>query len=139
VLNSERESLVEHLCTRTSMWVLPPTYDSVAAYLSGFDAALEGGFLQGFREWLIVRADGCNNLGWSSIVAYVIFPDHDDPITFLRSSDANDEFARKELHRLYTDYRADLAKTGLRGIYYEYEKWLHKQSWYGDSSPDYLP
>ena len=138
VLESERESFVEHLCTRTSMWVFPGNYDSVAAYLSGFDAALDGGFLHGFREWLIVRADGCNNLGWPTIVAYVIFPDHDDPVAALHASESNDGFARKELHRLYTEYRADVRQHGLRGIFHEYEKWLHRQSWYDEGSPQYL-
>jgi hypothetical protein len=139
LLESERESLVEHLCVRTSMWVSPANYDSVTAYLSGFDAALEGGFLQGFREWLIVRANGCNNLGWPTIGVYVVFSDRDDPVATLHASESSDEFARKELFRLYTEYCSDLREHGLRGIYHKYEQWLHKQSWYNEHSPQYLP
>ena len=76
------------------MWVSPANFGSVAAFLTGFDVALEGGFLKGFREWLIVRADGCNNLVWPGIVAYVIYPHGEDPIATLHESESNDEFAQ---------------------------------------------
>jgi hypothetical protein len=121
------------------MIVNPPTYAMVAAYISGYDNAMKGGFLQGFREWLIVRADGCNNLVWSDIVPYIVFPHADDPIAELHASEVNEARAIQMLESLFNEYRSAIQENGVRGVFHAYEKWLAKQSWYNESSPQFLP
>jgi hypothetical protein len=126
------------ICTRTGMFVNPPTYDMVTAYISGYDHAMNGGYLQGFREWLIVRADGGNNLVWPAIVPYIVFPNADDPIAELHASEANEAHAIEMLESLFNEYRSAIQENGLRGIFHAYEKWLVAQSWYNESSPQFL-
>ena len=58
------------------MWVPSNTYEGVAAFVAGYDAACEGGVLVGFREWLLVRK--CHgkgsNLAWYALVLDCAFP-----------------------------------------------------------------
>jgi hypothetical protein len=65
--DAEFEEVVRRLCARPGMYVVPPTFGSVCAYLSGFNAARGEGPLVGFREWLIVRSNGGNNLTWDGL------------------------------------------------------------------------
>jgi hypothetical protein len=57
------EWLVDNICARPQMYVTPATFGAVCAYLSGFDAARNGGPLVGLHPWLVVRAGDGNSLG----------------------------------------------------------------------------
>ncbi len=61
-LNSEEFAL--SVCARPEMYVYKPTFLGVCAYLQGFDR----GVLAGFREWLVLRANGGDNLCWEPLV-----------------------------------------------------------------------
>lgn len=135
----EPKLLVHMLRDRTSMYVNPANYHTVTAYLFGYDHATNGGSLQGFREWLIVRANGCSDLVWSAIILCIAFPGAEDPIAAVDESDLSDRHAIETLATLFDEFQEDLGRHGLRGIFHSYEKWLVGQEWYDESSPDFLP
>lgn len=136
---SESFSIVHEVCTRTGMYVAPATFRMVVAYLNGYNDAIHGGLLQGFREWLIVRANGGNNSLWHAIIPHIILPDADDPNAAIDESEANNARAIQMLETLFNEFSADLEQDGLRGVFHAYEKWLSTQSWYDESSPQFLP
>jgi hypothetical protein len=111
------------------MYVSPLSFDAVVAFVQGFDTAVRGGLLVGFREWLIISLDEGSNLAWPVLVS-----------TFLaraQSSAADDEqrieglFAAIEKFLLLCD-----APEGKRRIYVSYEAWLRRQDGYTPSPPD---
>src|SRR4051794_6854569 len=113
--------LIEALRSRPGMFVNVETFDVVTAFLCGYDAALHGGLLVGFREWLIVRSDGGNNFTWDGLVRGLI-----------GENSLSDETKAIELLfcllEEFTDVRD--ARDGLRRILMSYERWLRKQEWY---------
>lgn len=50
------------------------TFGEVAAFVNGMDAATERELLEGFREWLAVRADRGANLAWPVLVIGIAYP-----------------------------------------------------------------
>lgn len=76
---SDHTKLFENVRKRTGMYVLQQTYDSVASFVLGYDAACEGGPLMGFREWLVLREPSGANLAWPALVLHIAFPQAGDP------------------------------------------------------------
>jgi hypothetical protein len=120
---------LEGLRRQTGMYVNPPTFDGVVAFIDGYDMALSGGLLVGFREWLIVRANEGNNLTWGALVASLIDHSHgrDDKLSIARLFATLDEFVALRT-----------ADGGLRRIYVHYERWLRTQDWYTPTSPNWI-
>jgi len=112
------------------MFLSSVEFDGMTAFLNGYDIAQSGGFLVGFREWLIVQANGDSNLAWSALVLRVLekrhgLPQSDKAIDGL--FDLLEEFiAIRDLHE------------GLRQIYVKYEGWLRRQEWYTPKHPAWL-
>ena len=48
-------------------------FDSVAAFVAGFDLATGGAPLEGFQEWLVVKLGHGNSLAWSELVVHLTF------------------------------------------------------------------
>jgi hypothetical protein len=109
---------------------MPLTLDGVVAYISGYDAALSGGFLIGFREWLITRLEYGNNLTWDGLVG-----------EFLKIEPSCKD-AGVAIERLFSllEQFLDMRNThnGMRRIFAEYEQWLHGQEWYTPKYPGWL-
>jgi len=121
--------VIKSLRARPGMYLAVETIDCVIAFLDGYDAACEHGFLVGFREWLVVRADGGNNLAWSGLVRHIL---DDDP-----ELNATQQVAGLfELLDAFMAVRCE--RDGLRRIYAAYEAWLRMQSWYTPDSPSWL-
>jgi hypothetical protein len=120
------------------MYVQPIRYDTVANFIGGYDTGLEGGLLVGFHEWLVVRIKGFNNLHWAAIVCYLTFPDEADPWNEVHKSPEFEQRAIDNLFSLIEEFLQLRKDSGLRRIFFDYEKWLKRQKWYGPSSPDYL-
>jgi hypothetical protein len=76
---NQHAQLFENIRKRTGMYTLNDTYESVASFVLGYDAAHEGGTLMGFREWLVLRLDFGDNLGWPALVPHIAFPKAKDP------------------------------------------------------------
>jgi len=121
--------LIEALRSRPGMFVNPQTLDVITAFLRGYDAALYGGLLIGFREWLIVRSDGGNNLAWEALAR-----------DLLGKNLLGDEMKAIEmLFGLLEEFtNARDMPDGLRRIYMNYERWLREQEWYTPQSPQWI-
>jgi hypothetical protein len=112
------ESLRHHL----GMYLRSETFDCVVSFLSGYDEAQSGGFLIGFREWLVVRADGGNNLAWPSLVLVVLG---------VPEERGESEKLIEGLFNLLEEFIAvRQSHNGLRQIFARYEDWLRRQDWY---------
>ena len=82
---------------RTSgMFLFNNTFAEACAFLVGYDQALQGGLLAGFREWLVVRTDGRSKLVFPRLVLEFVAPG------------ANDRSLTPEQDRLAKDALFDL-------------------------------
>ena len=127
---------VRLVCGRTSMYVGSESYEAVVAFLGGFDFARDGGPLGGFREWLVVRVDGGNNLVWEQLVLLAAFPEQAWAERGTFSDEAN-KSAIAALERLLLEFLAVREESGLRRIYLDHENWLRRQDWYAPDWPDW--
>ena len=112
------EEKVRWICTRPGMYVVPGNFDSVCAYLCGYDDARGGGPLLGLKEWLVVRTNRGNNLRWDGL-ARLCIPDGHDEKERIRA-----------LGELIGEYLRVRYKLGITKIYYDYDKWLLRHQWY---------
>jgi hypothetical protein len=110
------------------MYLIEPTYDVVVAYVQGFDEAYEGGLLEGFKEWLLMRLDGGDNLSWVGLVPYIAFREaHSARAEALKSAEAQ-RHAIDTLFGLLAEFDDLRAKySGLRTILRDYEKWHERK------------
>jgi hypothetical protein len=121
------------------MYLPVVTYDAAASYVMGFDAALNGGLLLGFREWLIPQLDMGNNLGWPALVFEFVSRQGD--IAKEKSSGVDQGHVVVEaLFTIIENFvQAHSQRGGTRRIFVAYDQWLRRQEWYGPSSADWLP
>lgn len=114
----------------TGMYI-QESYGEASAFVYGCDAGNDFGLLLGFREWLIVRLDGYNNLAWHALVLLVAFPGENVL--------EEDIVASKERTRKAIDALCDLlieflqmreTRDGVHKIFEQYSEWLHKQPWH---------
>lgn len=123
-------SHIEDVRRRPDMFIAPATLDCVIAFLTGYDMALSGGFLVGFREWLITLLGYGNNLAWSGLIYEILR-------TEMLCDDRNAAIERLfVLLEQFVDARD--TREGLRRIFAEYEQWLHRQEWYTSENPGEL-
>jgi hypothetical protein len=108
------------------MYVGKATYECVSSYVLGFDAALEGAVLIGFREWLVVRLGLGNNLTWQSLVLSAAFPAALDPEAMLVSAQAH-QHAIDTLFASIDTFEEERAKQGLVSILSTHRDWVEKQ------------
>jgi hypothetical protein len=123
----EFTELVSRLCLRPGLWVLPPYFSTVCAFIRGYDHARDGGPLAGFREWLVVRADRGDNLTWEGLVKILILPGHDltEPLTADR-----EESCLKALASLFEEFFRFREEQGITRVHYDYARWLLRKRWY---------
>lgn len=118
VRDGQFEALVADLCARPGMYLHPPSLDTVIAYIDGFNTARSGGPLRGLREWLVVRANGGNNLHWSGLACQLMAPAPDDP------------GRARALGQLLAEFLRYRYEAGITKVYYDYGRWLLRQRWY---------
>jgi hypothetical protein len=131
--------IFERVRLRPGMYFQQPTYNTVAAFVAGFDAACTGGVLVGFREWLIPKVGDGNNLAWPGLVLRLALPDAPDPARVVSSTAETEKHAIDVLFRSIFEFDDDRSKPhGLRRIYVDYEHWLRQQDWYNEKSPQWI-
>ena len=121
---------IDEIRRHPGMYFREPSFDVVSAFVEGYDAATIGGFLIGFREWLIVKLNDGNNLSWSQLALRLLQAKngHQDPSSqAIGLLDLLEEF-------LVIRHSCD----GLRKIYIHYEEWLGGQNWYTPASPQWV-
>lgn len=127
-LMRHHQKLFEQVRQLTSMYLPDTTYYSAVAFVSGYDAACEGGVLEGFREWLVVRLGKGSNLGWPALVLHLAFPDAVSPQGEQSRSPENEHHAVETLFDLIGDYdKMRLARNGLQKVFAEYECWENRK------------
>jgi hypothetical protein len=102
---------------------LDGSYASMTAFVLGADAATSGSILTGFREWLVVRLDGGNNLAWTALVRDLT------PSGFVRSSSVENEASSvATLFDLLDEFMDQRDRVdGLLRIFNAYQSWLNAQ------------
>jgi len=126
---------------RPDMYLPSATFDAAVSFVLGYDAAVSGGFLLGFREWLVTELNEGNNLSWPALVGQLI------QRRLRASAPAGGPLAPHEQHaaieNLFGTIESFLEQRnqagGARRIFAAYERWLEAQDWYGPSSPEWLP
>jgi hypothetical protein len=112
------------------MCVQLETFSTATAFLNGYDQALSGRMLDGFREWLILQIGQESNLTWSGLV-----------LELLGDSDAQGDPEKliDELFALLDRFiTVRDAHDGLRRIFVQYEGWLRRQDWYTPDSSHWI-
>jgi hypothetical protein len=125
-IRMEFPELIPLLCTRTSMWVQPPCFSSVFAFIDGYDYARDGGPLAGFREWLIVRADRGDNLHWSGLVMLLCIPDADWAGPFTAEQEAS---CLQGMAGLFDEFFGFRQEHGITKIHHDHAQWLLGKRW----------
>lgn len=124
---------------RPEMYLPFVTYEGVVSFVLGYDAAVNGGLLWAFREWLVTKLSGGNNLSWPALVLRDIGRE-DASVSGKALQTAEDH--RAAIESLFDTIETFLDErdqpAGARRIYAAYEQWLQHQDWYGPSSPDWL-
>lgn len=106
------------------MFVERPNLDSIVAFLQGYDCALEGRVLLGFREYLIPRLGYGNNLAWFQLFQRLAAvnhsgsdsPSHQTPLSVLKTTLQNFWIVRE-------------GEDGLQHILQDHSQWVQSQSW----------
>jgi hypothetical protein len=63
------------LCEKPRMLFHAPRYDSVCAYILGYDTATGGLALEGFHGWLLVRGPSYGNVPWWDVIRLRAHPE----------------------------------------------------------------
>ena len=117
-------TVLAELKKRPGMYLPTNTYEAAVAFLLGYDAALKGGLLWAFREWLIIELKEGNNLSWPALVEILVRRQVGVPTP---------ESANQAIDLLFVtvdEFLRDRNKiNGARTIYATYELWLKDQDW----------
>lgn len=123
VRDEDFKHLVVSICQHPHMFVLSETdiFAAVHAYISGFNEGRGGAPLMGFQQWLVVRANGANNIIWPGTGRC----DLDKP-----TGSKTDEELVKALGALIVEFLDYRHEQGLTKIFRDYGTWLLRHSWY---------
>lgn len=91
-LRTPREHL-EDIRWRPGAYGLDGSYRLFTTYIAGFHAGSGHTFLEGFREWLVVRVKGGNSLVWEALVLMLAFPGEAERSPFVRMDDERNAVA----------------------------------------------
>jgi hypothetical protein len=97
---------IKHLRKHPGMHLRVVDYNTVSACIDGFSLAHNGVFLKGFQEWLCKRTDNGHNMGWSTLILFIAFPDSRVPWQKLTAKDA-DEHAIDVMFALLDEFYAN--------------------------------
>lgn len=120
-MRSETATHLLLVCNKPRMYLQTDHYETVCAYLDGYNTALEGAPLAGFREWLLAEGTEWTNLPWCGVVRRLIFPCA-DPASPLAEADG--ERALSALASALEGYFEDRKCGGLGAAFQKYNSWL---------------
>jgi predicted secreted protein len=90
-------------------------YQQVVTYVTGLDDGTNGRLLDGFREFLVLRAGKGTNLVWWALVPTVVFG-RDDVVV----ADENEQTVTEGLWDLLDEFLAEVVASGHHRIHHEY-------------------
>src|SRR5215217_4257765 len=108
--DADFERLVQSICSRPGMYVMSDAdlFAAVHSYLAGYDHGRGGAPLMGFQQWLVVRANGGNDLHWPGTHRCDLQPS---------SGRTPDEQLVRALGQLILDFLAARRGRGLTAIF----------------------
>ena len=71
-MTADQVAVIEHLRRHTGMHVPEVSFVAVCSFVAGYDLALNGLPLRGFREWLALRLRWGSNLSWDALVLQLV-------------------------------------------------------------------
>lgn len=105
------------------MFVTPVSFETITAFLTGFDSASGNTALRGFQEWLVLRLGTAFNATWPLLVLLLAFPNTRSPYYRLRGT--GQKTAINCLFGLLEEFFAErTAPGGLASISARYQEWL---------------
>lgn len=109
------------ICHQPLLVVQSVRYETVCAYIDGYDSALHGGLLVGFRHWLLSCDSERTNLPWWALVRRRVFVgvSPDAPL-----SEADSQLALAELASCLDMFMQCVITGGLESVFDRYNKWL---------------
>jgi hypothetical protein len=113
--------LFKFACNKPLMYVQSARFDAVCAFIDGFDMAMQGGPLSGFREWLLTGTDRWNNLTWWELVRCRVNPGVDLEVP---PTDAEHLLLLAGLAAALDAFGAALNHGGMVRILCDYSEWL---------------
>lgn len=116
---------------KTGMYLLKESYVAVASYIEGYNQALEGEVLNGFKEWLVVKGDLPDNLTWSVLVLDFLNLD-DCSLTLVEQSNATSRLAINKLVNLYVEFDKTKTELGLKQIIENHRKLIESRNSSGE-------
>jgi len=114
------------------MFVMDGTFYNFTAFVRGCEAGNDWQLLTGFREWLVARADGGDNLIWEALVLRLAFPDrsHGPSREELTTDSTLNGTAVETLFGLLDEFLQRRVEHGeVAKIFDEYWQWRRAQSW----------
>ena len=126
---------------RPEMYLPSVTYETAVSFVLGYDAAVNGGLLLAFREWLVTKLKEGGNLSWPVLVLEVTGRRMVVPGSGENSCATDDHRAAVDdlFSTIETFLRERSQVSSARRIFASYERWLQEQDWYGPSSPLWIP
>lgn len=112
------------VCEKPGICVQSNRYETVCAFIDGYDRALQGAPLIGFRQWLLSESNEWNNLPWDYIVRTLRYPDR-NPTGLL--SEAESSLLLSDLVSHLMNYQ-ELRNKGLELVYQKHINWLISRS-----------
>lgn len=103
------------------MYLRSTSFDTIVAFLSGYDLSSGGGLLVGFREWLVLRLGHSNNLVWWELALDVIR---------LNGTTLDDQSSVHSLFALLDEFLREKAggRDALAKIFVAHHEWLRRQT-----------
>jgi hypothetical protein len=113
--------LFKFACNKPLMYVQAARYDTVCAFIDGYDMAMQGGPLAGFREWLLTGTERWNNLPWWALVRCRVNPsvDVEQPL-----ADAEHTVLLTALSSALEAFATAVNQGGMVRILCDYSDWL---------------
>lgn len=117
---------------RPGMFCLDGTFHDFTVFVRGCEAGNDWQLLTGFREWLVTRVGGGDNLIWEALVLRLAFPEqsHGPTREELAKDSVINNAAVERLFELLDEFLQLRAEHGgVAKIFDEYWRWRRAQPW----------
>ena len=113
--------------------------DELLTFVNGYNAALDGAFLRGFREWAVLRFGSGNNFVWEGLAMQLVAERVSGDRWWQLDTSELPEPKRSQVQHehlmafldIFREFRAEADEVGgVDRILERYREWLTSQNWY---------